>query len=547
MRIAQDGSTEHGESVTVGQLLARGALPATEVLGGDEATGRRVSVVVPGTTARAIATLPAGAMVVFDRSQLRAEEVEVDLAIRIAFRAQIAGIVAQHPSIPMPLATQRLAAKFRVPIVLLDHVEVSGVVAALEPHVRAPTIAGAKLLRATIAAMSSLPADSGELLERLAGALRHPVGLVDSDGQVIAGDLPALTGALRAGFAEFAAAPGGHTARTLWDTDELLLVQSATVAAASSPGLWLAARLPSESSDHVRDGCAQSLAVAAIAFTAYLAERSVVFERESRHRTLLLAELLEHPETPRQRAVEQATSLGWRLAGWHSAVYVAVRSVGDPTGPGGVAALVEGALKAHDVQARLVERPSGWAFWMTTEAEPTVRAAGEQARTVRRALLEVERTESPLRLCAGIGGAHQGIGGLGRSLQEADQACMLAHTIEAAAPVEHVETSSVKRLLIAWYTSGPLGEVVAALLEPLQAGDPDGELIRTLRVYLDNESSATAAGAALDVHRNTILNRLEKIQRLLPVDLTQPDHRLAVHLAVHAAGDKSNWSEGRRR
>jgi DNA-binding PucR family transcriptional regulator len=61
--------------------------------------------------------------------------------------------------------------------------------------------------------------------------------------------------------------------------------------------------------------------------------------------------------------------------------------------------------------------------------------------------------------------------------------------------------------------------------------DPDGELVRTLEVYLDHQSSSTQAAADLRVHRNTVLNRVERIRSLLTVDLDDPDERLAVQLA----------------
>ena len=61
--------------------------------------------------------------------------------------------------------------------------------------------------------------------------------------------------------------------------------------------------------------------------------------------------------------------------------------------------------------------------------------------------------------------------------------------------------------------------------------DSDGTLLQTLEVYLDEESSATMAAARLKVHRNTILNRIERLRTLLTVDLDDPEERLAVQLA----------------
>ncbi|MFE4667021.1 PucR family transcriptional regulator [Streptomyces sp. NPDC056716] len=525
-----------GLQVTVGQLLALGMASGYDVIGGDKAMLRRVDSVVPGTTVRAISTLPPGALVVFDRSQLAAGDVAIELAISTGFRTGIAGIVAERPQRRIPAATQHLAEKFDLPVVLLDRVDVGSVVAELEPHVRAPALVGAKLLHDAVTALSSaaVPRDTGELLRRLASVTRCPVGLVDTDGHLIAGTLEPLSPGFVSGLARLAASPG-HAPCTLHDGDELLLVHAATVAGGSAPNLWLVARPPPAGSVHVRNAQIRILAVAALAYTAYLSERSLKFERESRQRTLLLTEILENPETPRRQTVEQATALGWRLSGWHTAVHIAGRRAQATPSPGGTAALLEQALRAQGLTASLVERPAGWAFWTTVDTEPHPHEAAALARSVRRALLSVERDDPQLRPCAGIGGAHPGTGGLGCSLQEAEQAGLLARTQDIDAPVEHVGTASVKRLLVAWYSTGPLGEIVDALLDPVRSADPNGELLQTLRAYLDNESSTTAAAAVLGVHRNTVLNRLEKVSRLLTVDLSQPDQRLAVRLAVHAA------------
>jgi hypothetical protein len=263
---------------------------------------------------------------------------------------------------------------------------------------------------------------------------------------------------------------------------------------------------------------------------------------------LLLTEILEQPHMPGRGTVERATAQGWRLSGWHIGVHIAPRSATEfAARAGGAVPVIEGALKTKDPSVNLIERPAGWAFWYTHVSEPDARDAAALAKTVRGALRLIEQQDPTLRLCAGVGGTHPGIAGIGRSLHEAEQACMLARTHDQAAWVEHIDTTSFKRLLVAWSSAGPLGEFVAGLLEPLHNADPTGELEQTLRIYLDNESSPTITAAALGVHRNTVMNRLDKIYPLLPIDLSRADQRLAVQLALHAAAtggraeNESNW------
>src|SRR5690606_19957146 len=74
--------------------------------------------------------------------------------------------------------------------------------------------------------------------------------------------------------------------------------------------------------------------------------------------------------------------------------------------------------------------------------------------------------------------------------------------------------------------------VLAPLLEhvPVRSGDPDAtELVATARSWL---SFTTAAHRHLGVHRNTIGLRLKRIEELLGVDLTRPEHQASLDLAL---------------
>jgi len=57
---------------------------------------------------------------------------------------------------------------------------------------------------------------------------------------------------------------------------------------------------------------------------------------------------------------------------------------------------------------------------------------------------------------------------------------------------------------------------------------------RTLGAYLDSESSLAATAAVLGVHRNTVAQRVARIERLLGVSLSDPEQRLALQLACRA-------------
>ena len=316
---------------------------------------------------------------------------------------------------------------------------------------------------------------------------------------------------------------------------DVALLQPVQRDLAAHAGYWLIARLNTATRALIGP-IRQSMAIAALSFAVHLSADAVRSEREGRQRSVLLAAILDAAEAPSARAVERATALGWRLAGWHTAVQVAVARATSMPAPGELVRELEEELTQRQIASSLVERPEGWAFWVTAETEADALEGGGLLTAVQGALQAVEADHVGLSLCAGIGGAHPGTAGIASSLAEARQACLLARTEDGTGVVEHVGAMSAKRLLLGWYAAAPLRAQAVELLAPLTEADPSGELVRTLRRYLDRESSATATAASLQVHRNTVIARIERIRTLLTVDLDDPDDRLVLHLATRVAG-----------
>jgi DNA-binding PucR family transcriptional regulator len=76
-------------------------------------------------------------------------------------------------------------------------------------------------------------------------------------------------------------------------------------------------------------------------------------------------------------------------------------------------------------------------------------------------------------------------------------------------------------------------EFVTRTLGQLADADADGELRDTLCVYIGERFSAARAARALYTHRNTILNRLQRAERLLPFPLA--GHGLEIGVALEIA------------
>jgi sugar diacid utilization regulator len=527
--------------VTLGRLLAMGLLTGHQVLGGADGLDRRVRMVVPGTTVAGIEELAPGSVVVFGPDQLVLDDLSADLALRLGRSAGLAGILAELPGRPVPLVTRRLADKLSLPLVGLPTVSPATVAATFDPYVRAPEIAGLRLLGTTAQRFQTAPAGPQQLTSTLAATLGGPVALVDAEGRLVSGDVeahePLRRPEVRAHLDRSRPAPGTFEL----EASDTVLVAPVQLDRDGPAAFWLAARLsalPGALLEPVR----QSLGVAALSFAVYVAGHTATLERESRRRSLLLGEILDQVGEaggPAPRTVERAAALGWRLAGWHTAVHLAVKESAATIRPGELAGEFEDRLAASGVAAWLVERVDGWAFWSTSESEAAAVEPGVLRTLLGDALQAVEADHRGLVLCAGVGGGYPGTAGIARSLDEARQACLLARTESGASGtdrVEHIDAVSMKRLLVGWYGSGTLRSVADEIVTPLLDADPSGELVRTLRLYLDLESSTTLTAARLGVHRNTVMQRIERARRLLSVDLDDPDDRIVVHLATRAVG-----------
>ncbi len=518
-------------SMMLGHLLSVGFFSDQVVYATEKTLRTMVDSVISATAVRGIAESSPAALVVFARSHLRAEDVSTDLAIRLAAQNQAAGLVLERPPDPLPLATRSLAEKCGVALVLVGHAEPDQLVGAMDRFVQAPEIADAGIVSMVAHRLRAVGDDPEDMVRTISATLRHPVGLLDSEGRAVAGDLRpgVLTGidGVHAKLSSDRPAPWVMAARG----DDLLVAQPVQLDPGAPANLWLVAEVPVSEFARVR-AASQALGVATWAFVAYLATRAVHLERQNKRQEALLSRLLDEAESPARRVLEEATAAGWRLGGWHTAIHLMPRRGCTTVAPAALRELLKDCLVTHGLPVDPIVRPDGWSLWTTSDVTPDAARSKALVTTVRRALLAAEREYAGLRLCGGIGTANPGTVGLRRSLNEAHQAALLAGASNTAGAVEHIGTNSVKRLLANRYVTGLQHEIAEQMLRPLIAVDPTGQLMHTLACYLDNESSATATAATLGVHRNTVLQRLDRIRSLLAVDFGNADDRLALQLAT---------------
>jgi DNA-binding PucR family transcriptional regulator len=135
------------------------------------------------------------------------------------------------------------------------------------------------------------------------------------------------------------------------------------------------------------------------------------------------------------------------------------------------------------------------------------------------------------RVRAGIGGYHTGLRGVSRSYLEAQQALETGRKLRPDAVVyRHDEVipylvMAQNPVLAERFVNDSLGP----LLNPSTRGRE--QLLDTLEAYLGGGSIKHAA-SALNLHRHTVLYRLDRLRELLGPDLDQPATRLRLQLAL---------------
>ncbi|MEV0699114.1 helix-turn-helix domain-containing protein [Saccharopolyspora sp. NPDC050389] len=379
----------------------------------------------------------------------------------------------------------------------------------------APALDRADLVLATHEALGSRIRPPEEIVATLNGLLDAPVALLDDSGALLAGKLPHAT----------EVRVHEPVPQRVPLDDDVLLAHPVLLPDTARPTLWLAAELPYANAARA-DIVPPALSVAAAAVQRWLLANRLELERDARSRAALLSDLLRLDDEPTADLRRRAADAGWGLGGWHVGIRIGTQSTVDAVARGRE---VERVLHAEGVDAVVVEHGDGWTGWVTFDQEPTADRVRALAAQLRAATHELQRT---LDAHMGVGRPHPQADGLATTIAEATDAARMAKTRPESGRFLHVDQLGMAQLLLEWTRTDTFEPAARALIAPLR-GQP-GDLIRTLATYLDAESSIAETAAVLGVHRNTVAARIERVERLLAVDLSHRDERLALHLACRA-------------
>lgn len=268
-----------------------------------------------------------------------------------------------------------------------------------------------------------------------------------------------------------------------------------------------------------------------------------------RSRSEALTELLAAAPEERPRLVRRVRDLGVPIDGWHIAARVELENPGELAGKRGR----DRELAAYEARQAIFQtalqtlRASGgsWHSAQTGSAgvllrvypdDPGMHATGETVAAVDRALRRARARVPGAVLRCGVGSVHAGPTGLLSTVAEAKAAVAAARAAGHVDRAVAFDSVGLRRTLLEWYASDTAREAVANVLAPLDrlGGRKAEQAIQTLQAYLDRQCSLSRTAKALNLHRNAVAYRINRIFEQLDVDRDNPDDLLLLQLACRA-------------
>ncbi|GAB3261436.1 PucR family transcriptional regulator [Arthrobacter pigmenti] len=355
-----------------------------------------------------------------------------------------------------------------------------------------------------------------DLLRVLASNIGYGIALVASDGVVLqaGGELPVEL------LNEISFGPWVDTVSTAHGDAASVRVDSP-----SRAGLRLAVF-----GNGLSDTQLNALSVAAEVMMPGIAARLLIDEvadvNDATAASGLLRDFLEQYPVADAELEQRMQDRGWRTGGYHVAFRVTGRSHLDTFQ---LLRMMKQELAEIKTDSHAVISGRGVTGWLRFQGPPVPQDLEAQVTRLRRMH---HNLRIALNVATGIGTLDSGRAGLYTSINGANDAARIAMNRSAAGWFVRIDALGLEQLLLSWTENDRFVPAAKSLLAPLQR---DGaKLLTTISSYLDHESSISATAEAMDLHRNTVAARIHRVQDLLGLDLTDPETRLAVHLACRA-------------
>ena len=167
---------------------------------------------------------------------------------------------------------------------------------------------------------------------------------------------------------------------------------------------------------------------------------------------------------------------------------------------------------------------------------------GSRLKTSLRDLARQLRTEHGVRMSAGIGNQCQHIHDFRRGFAEAAEALQMGQSLNQDGGVTHFNDLGVYRYLYKIARMDDLRDMYQDQVARIATYDrrKGTDLLDTLETYLECAGNLTKTSNRLFVHRNTLIQRLERLQSLCEIDLQERGNWLTLQVAIKVYKLRSN-------
>ncbi len=301
-----------------------------------------------------------------------------------------------------------------------------------------------------------------------------------------------------------------------------------------------------------------ALSRAASALAIERAREMAVSAVEDKFQANVLDELLDGAFTSPEAIIERAKRLGYNLQLSYWVASFAFRQQEKTQRKKPLTIVLDGREMELDLPVsetmgrelqRLVEQESARRNWATITrvrddrfvvffANTNGKEFGGPVEAKKAVMIFQERfvdSYPDISVSAGLGRFHEGgVEGLPKQSAEAEKAVMMGLRLFGPGQLTYFGDLGVYRLLLTIGNTRELREFYQEVLGRLLEHDTrnGGELMRTLEAYFRYQGSPSEMARKIDVHRNTLLYRLRRIQDITGFDLEDSETALALHLAL---------------
>ncbi len=167
---------------------------------------------------------------------------------------------------------------------------------------------------------------------------------------------------------------------------------------------------------------------------------------------------------------------------------------------------------------------------------------GSRLKTTLRDLTRQMRAEYGVRMSTGMGNVCQQISDYRRGFAEAAEALQMGQNLNHDGGVTHFNDLGVYRYLYKIARMDDLRDMYQDQVAQIASYDrrKGTDLLDTLETYLECAGNLTKTSNRLFVHRNTLIQRLERLQSLCEIDLQERSNWLTLQVAIKVYKLRSN-------